>query len=123
MAEDLKFLRTDFMTTSMQLLNMLLTLNLYIPKQKGISKKHIHYTQATFLHHKKKNHHKLTVIFPVRKRRPCENLMSDRNIQNGIRKISKIEKTSMPPITSYFTHISAEISPSLPPSNSQNPSC
>lgn len=93
MAEDLKFLRTDFMNTSMQLLNILLTLNLYIPKLKEISKKHNHYTQAKLLHHKK-SYHKLKVIFPVRMSRPCENLISDLNIQNGIRKIRKIEKRS-----------------------------
>lgn len=37
----------------MQLLNMLLTLIIQMPKPIQISKKHNHYTQTTFLHHKK----------------------------------------------------------------------
>lgn len=116
----MKYLSIDFRNTSTQLSNMLLTLIIHIPIPIQISKKHNHYTQTTFRHKKinKKNPRSNFSSLKEKILWKTQHLTSDLNIQNGIRKISRNEKTSMPTITASFIYISTQISPPLPLSNS-----
>lgn len=61
----------------MQLLNMLITLIIYIQKIIQISKKHNHYTQIAFPHQKKKKSQKLKVILLLEREDPVQNSVTD----------------------------------------------